>query len=289
MPPLERRRLGRTEMRPRALALGGASFGRPYHSDADAIAGVRRAIELGMDFVDTSPFYWQSERRLGLALQGGYREHVYLETKAGTHPAHPQDYTAGMIRWSVENSLRMLKTDYLDAVLIHDPLDIEIPLAPGAALDELLAIKAEGVIGHVGLGVRSQAFHRRAIETGLIDIVLTFADYTLVDQSAAQTTIPLAARYDVGLIVASVLNMGGQYGYDPLKPQAEAMRAWCREHGVDLRHLAIQFCMALEMDGVVMLGPGTLEHVEEDYCFATTEVDPEIWRGFKAAFGVGVR
>ncbi len=276
-------------MCPRALGLGGAYFGAAYHTDQDAIEGVRRAIELGIDFVDTSPGYGESERRIGLALEGGWRDKVYLETKAGTHPEHRGDYSAKTIRWSVENSLRMLKTDYLDSVLIHDPVDIEVPLAPGYALDELLKMKQEGLIGHVGLGVRSQAFHRRAIETGQIEIILTYRDYTLLNQSALHTTIPLASQHGVGIIIASILDIGRLTGKEPKDdPRAHAMWAWCRERGVDIRHLAVQFCLALPIDGIIMGGPGTKQHVEELYWAATTAVDPEIWRAFWAEFGAEI-
>jgi aryl-alcohol dehydrogenase-like predicted oxidoreductase len=289
MTELPRRRLGRTEMRPRALGLGCAFFGQPYHTDEDAIEGVRRAIELGIDYVDTSPLYGESERRVGLALQGGYREKVYLQTKTGTHPARRQDYTAEGTRWSVENSLTLLKTDYLDAVLIHDPKDIEVPLAPGHALDELLKMKEEGVVRHIGLGVRSHAFHRRAIETGHIEIILTYLDYTLLDQSAAQTTLPLAAQHDVGIILGSILAMGRLGGREPQHDaRAHAMWAWCQEHGVAIRDLATQFCLAAPMDGIIMPGPGTKEHVEDVVRAATTPIAPEIWRAFKAEFGVGL-
>ena len=78
----------------------------------------------------------ESERRVGLALQGGYREKVYLQT-AGTHRDRRHDYTAKSIRWTVENSLRQLKTDYIDAVLIHDPRDIEEAYSPGYAKRDL--------------------------------------------------------------------------------------------------------------------------------------------------------
>jgi aryl-alcohol dehydrogenase-like predicted oxidoreductase len=289
MPELPLRRLGRTEMRVKAMGLGCAYFGAPYHTDQDAIEGVRRAIELGINFVDTSPLYGESERRVGLALEGGYRAQVYLETKTGTHPLHRGDYTAEGTRWSVENSLSVLKTDYFDSVLIHDPRDIEDPLASGHALDELLQMKQEGPVRHVGLGCRPHAFHKRAIETGQIEIVLTFLDYTLLDQSAAQTAIPLARQHDVGLIVASILGIGTLTGREPQdNPRAHAMWSWCREKGVDIRHLAVQFVMALPMDGMVMPGPGTREHVEDMLRFATTELDPEIWRAFQAQFGVGL-
>ena len=127
MPELEKRSLGNTGMKPKALGIGCAWFGSEKSSDADTEAGLRRAIELGLDFIDTSAGYGESERRVGLALSGGYRENVYLQTKAGTHPNFRGDFTAKTIRRSVENSLRLLKTEYIDSILIHDPQDIENP------------------------------------------------------------------------------------------------------------------------------------------------------------------
>ena len=103
---------------------------------------VRHAIELGIDYLDTSPLYSESERRVGLALEGGWREKIHLQTKVGTHPSRRGDFSAGGTRWSVENSLKLLQTARLDAVLIHDPADIEVPLAPGQALDEETASRS---------------------------------------------------------------------------------------------------------------------------------------------------
>ena len=292
---LERRKLGNTGMNPCVLGLGCAWFGSDKSSDSDTIEGVRRAIELGMDFVDTSAGYGQSERRLGLALEGGWRDEILLETKVGTHPERRGDYSAATTRWSVENSLRQLKTGYLDSVLIHDPGDIEKPLEPGACLDELLKMKEEGLIGHIGLGVRQHDFHRRAIETGHIEIVLTYLDYTLLDQSVAQTTLPLARKRGVGIILASVFGMGLVGGREPdlSRPRskgylAHAMWQWCRDKGVNIQHLAMQYCLAADIDGIVMPGPYNKQKVEEAYAAATAEVPPEIWQAFKAEFGVGL-
>ena len=297
MAELERRQLGRTGMTPCILSLGCAWFGSDKSSDQDTVEGVRRAIELGMDFVDTSAGYGESERRVGLALEGGWREKVYLETKVGTHPEHRGDYSAKTTRWSVENSLRQLKTEYVDSMLIHDPQDIEEPLAPGACLDTLLEMKEEGKIRHIGLGVRQHDFHRRAIETGHIEIVLTYLDYTLLDQSVAQTTLPLARERGVGIILASVFGMGLLGGREPdlaaanPRPKAylaHAMWQWCRDKGVDIHHLAMQYCMAADFDGLVMPGPYNKQKVEEAYEAATAEVPVEVWAAFRAEFGVGL-
>ena len=289
MNPLETRTLGNTGMTPRALGLGCAFFGGAKSSDEEALGGVRRAIELGLSYLDTSPLYGESERRVGLALRDGWREKIYLQTKTGTHPERKGDYSAEATRWSVENSLRLLGTDYLDSVLIHDPPDIELPLYPGYALDELLAMKESGIIGCVGLGVRQHEFHRRAIDTGHIDIVLSYLDYTLLDQSLAATTLPLARERGVGIILASVLGMGRLAGPEPNResePRAHAMWEFCRRSGVEIRHLAMQFCLAAPIDGIVMAGPCNRQQVEEAYEAATAQIDPELWADFRAEFDI---
>ena len=128
--PFALRRLGRTEIRATEIGLGCARMGMADRTDENAIQGIRLAIDHGVNYLDTSTGYGESERRVGLALQGGWRDKVYLQTKTGTNPAQRGDYTAEGTRWSVENSLRLLRTDYLDAVLIHDPTDVGIPPVP---------------------------------------------------------------------------------------------------------------------------------------------------------------
>ena len=139
-----------------------------------------KQTSIGLNYIDTYPGH--KEERWGKALSGGVREKIYLQAKVGTHPERSKDFSAETTRWSVEGSLKALQTDYLDAVLIHDPIQIEDAISKGKALDELLKMKEEGLIKYIGLGVRSHTFHQQAIETGYIDIVLTFLDYTLLNQ-----------------------------------------------------------------------------------------------------------
>lgn len=290
---LETRRMGRTEMHPKALALGAAwIYGR---ADAEVIKAIRRAIELGMNYIDTYPGH--SEHLWGEALSGGLREKIYLQAKVGTHPERRKDFSADGTRWSVTNSLKDFRTDYLDTVLIHDPLDMESVLNKGRALDTLLEMKEEGLIRNIGAGVRSHEFHKTLIETGHIDIILTFLDYTLLSQTVAQTTLPLAREHDVGIILASPLGMGSLTGRKPnveeerrrnpdAEPKAYAMWKWCQERDVNIRHLALQFCLAAPIDGVVMFGPADIAQVEDGYEAATTHIPEEIWQAFEAEFGI---
>jgi aryl-alcohol dehydrogenase-like predicted oxidoreductase len=295
MPELVRRNLGNTGMKTMCLGLGCAGFGGGNSSDQDAVEGVRRAIELGLDYVDTAPLYGQSERRVGLALEGGWREKIYLQTKMGMYADGTRDYSSAATRSSVENSLRLLKTDYFDAVLIHEPEAFEDAFAPpDRAIDELLKMKDEGLLRHIGIGTRSHDQHRRAIETGHIEIVLTYLDYTLVSQTVADTTLPLARERGVGIILASILGMGSLAGPEPPPDSrgdggtALAMWQWCRDNSVNIRHLAMQFGLAAPVDGIVMAGPANKQQVEDAYEAATADIDPQIWRAFKAEFGVGI-
>ena len=305
MVALETRRLGRTEMKPKALGLGCAHLGNPKRAtDEEAVATLREAIERGINFIDTATGYGggNSERRVGLALSEGWREKVYLQTKVGSHPRFPnRDFSRKGSLWSLENSFRELQTEYVDSVLIHGPREIEPPLAPGACLDVLLEWKEKGRIGHIGIGVRQHDFHRRAMETGEMDIVLSFLDYTLLDQSVAKTTIPLALEQDAGIILASVLGASLLAGPEPdtererrasshREPRAHHMWQWCRERGVNIRDLAMQFVLQapVQGNGMVLVGPADRKEFGEVYESATADVQEDVWQDFQAAFGVGI-
>ena len=310
MPDLEIRRLGRTEMKPKALGLGGGFLGFST-TEQEAVTTVRGAIDQGVNFVDTSPFYGVSEPRVGLALAGGWRDKVYLQTKVGSHPRFLRDFSKEATEWSLENSFRQLQTEFVDSVLIHGPrYDIEAPL--GACLEVMLDWKAKGRIGHIGIGVRQHEFHRRAIETGEMDIVLSFLDYTLLSQSVAKTTIPLALENDVGIILGSPLTASLLAGPEPefrgekelpenlppsfvgspsdpaVVPYAHHMWQWCKERGLNIRDLAIQFVLnaPVKGNGIVLVGPANLKEFNEIYASATMKVPETVWQDFEVEFGV---
>ena len=313
MADLEVRRLGRTEMRPKALGLGSGYLGDPKSPDDQAVETIHEAIERGINFVDTSPEYGVSESRVGLALTGSWREKVYLQTKVGSHPRFLRDFSKEATTWSLENSFKLLRTDYVDSVLIHGPrYDIEAPLQE--CLDVLVDWKSKKRIGHIGIGVRQPEFHRRAIETGEMDIVLSFLDYTLLSQSIAETTIPLALEKDVGIILGSPLTGSVLAGPEPkidvekelpsdlppsligskldpaVLPVAHQMWKWCDDRDLNIRDLAIQFALQapVEGNGIVLTGPSNLKEFDEVYKSATNEVPKNVWQDFKHAFGISI-
>ena len=314
MPDLETRRLGRSEMKPKALGLGGGHLGWPHLSDENSVATIRRAIDLGINFVDTSPNYGLSEERIGMALADGWRYKVYLQTKVGSHPKFLRDWSKSATTWSLENSFKTLQTDYVDSVLIHGPrFDIEEPL--GECFDVMLDWKEKGRIGAVGVGVRQPEFHKRAIEAG-VDIVLSFLNYTLLDQTLADEVIPFAIENDVEVIIGSPLGDSLVAGPEPIQkkeglhdedgrvipaavgsymdpavfPRAHAMWQWCQDRDLNIRNLAMQFAMnaPLNGNGIVLTGAANPTELDEVYTSATTPVPEDVWQEFESEFGVRV-
>ncbi|MCD8500069.1 MAG: aldo/keto reductase [Gammaproteobacteria bacterium] len=115
------------------------------------------ALSLGINIVDTAPAYGQSEERLGRFLIN-QRHEWHIVTKVGEEFNHGQshfDFSKKHIRFSIERSLKRLRTDYLDTVLLHsNGNDVDIIQRDGA-LDTLLAIKREGLIRYIGVSTKT--------------------------------------------------------------------------------------------------------------------------------------
>ena len=288
--PLPRRRLGRTELEVTCLGMGGAGLGRAGVTDDEAVEAVHRAIDLGINYLDTAPLYGESERRVGLAFaDSGWREKIYLATKTGTHPEWRGDYSAAGTRRSVENSLRLLNTDYLDVCLVHDPDSMDPVVAKGGALDELQRMREEGLIKFIGLGVRQHEFHKIAIETGVVDVILTYLDYTLLSQTSNEWLLPFAAENDIGVINGSPIAMGLLSG---VEPDISAERAhldgrdaekahrfwqWAMDNDLNVLNLAIQFCFRQPRIAMSLTGSKNASEVEQNFAAATTPVPEDIW------------
>ena len=275
------------------LGLGTVGIGSYYGpiSDDEALAALRRAVDLGINYVDTSPLYKEAERRIGHWLrEDGRPEGLILSTKLGTHPARRGDYSAEGARWSVQNSLEVTQAGYFDCVLLHDPRsmdELEQALGPGGAVEELGRMKEEGLVRSVGLGVREHEYHRRAIESGKVDVILTYADYTLVRQTAAPL-IEQAGTAGVGVILAQLVHAGQLAGPDPtqdprLKDRPELQASydwwkWARERQVSLPAIAMQYGLRNPHVGCALVGAKAAHEIEENVRYVQERIPDEIWR-----------
>ena len=297
---LSRRQVGRTSLKLSYLGVGGwlGLLDAPMaQREAAAIAAVQRGVALGVNYFDTAPMYGsgEAERYLGLALAAlppAGRAQVHLSTKVGWHPERPHRYEADAVRWSLDRSLRALKTDYVDIIHIHYPLHdahMDQILGPGGAVEALSALKSQGVVGAISLGSRPHRFLRRAIESGVFDIVMTVYDYNPLRASAGPI-IALAAEHGVGVFNASPYNAGLLAGLDPdlaaqrrapeLPGELERARAlwrWSQERGVDMGALAVQYSLRDERVAVTLTGPRDAAEVEANVRHAQTPLPEWIW------------
>ena len=149
-------------------------------------------------------------------------------------------------------------------------------------------MKEEGIIGHVGLGVRGIGHHIRAVEARVSEICLTHLDYNLLDQEAAALLFPTLKKHGVGVLIASPLKqvLAGPEPDWAEAPEAHVLWSWCRDRSVSLRDLALHFCLRAPINAIVLTGPASVRQVDENYASAQADVPPDLWADFRAEFGV---
>jgi D-threo-aldose 1-dehydrogenase len=159
----------------------------------------------------------------------------------------------------------------------------------GGAVEALEHCRAQGIIGAIGLGVRSHHFLYRAIESGRFDVILTPYDYTPI-RASARPLIERAAACGVGVVNGSPYNAGLLAGLDPdvaaerRKPsnmedleRARTLWQWCQTRGVDAGALAMQYSLRNERISVTLAGPRTAKEVEANVRHATATLPPDVW------------
>src|SRR5262249_16587205 len=213
------RTLGRTGLEVSELGLGGLFVSRVGGRDRnEAASAVRRALDLGVNYIDTAPSYADSEEVLGFALEG-VTQPYYLATKLGGRPQPLDPGGKAGLRRSVEESLRLLRRDHLDLLLVHEPdrpgqydwwSDWESLHGPVRELLEEL--KQEGLIRFTGLGGTTGYELSRIMATGAYDVVLTAFNYSLLWRAAALAGLPEAVGPGRGGPVRSPLPHGAAWG-----------------------------------------------------------------------------
>lgn len=312
------RPLGTTGLAVTPIGIGGAYLGlrrdsEQHRIDEDlGIAAVLRALELGINLIDTSAGYLgdsRSEQIVGQAIaqwtaNGGHRSDFVLETKTGTREL--RDRTAasysGKATWeSIEASLRLLKVDYLDIALVHDPIDLEPVLAHDGAWAALQEMKSQGMVRSIGLGTRSHEDHQRIIATGACDVCLTYSDFNLLTQTAREGVLKPATKHNVavfnGTSLAYGLLLGAQGpnevaagwsdswraaikripGWPATFARAQALWDWTQSLGISLLALNLQYIAREPGLTATLMGASTPAHIEADVTAITAEIPETVW------------
>ncbi|NKB69667.1 MAG: hypothetical protein GKR89_21560 [Candidatus Latescibacteria bacterium] len=273
---MQYRRLGRTGLDVSAVSIGGAYLAGP---DADRIqenatALVRRALELGVNYIDTAPLYGDSETLLGQALKG-VQQPFYLSSKIGFKP-EGFDYKRDSVLRSIERSLGLLGLEKLAVAQIHEVnlAGWERIVEPGGTLEGLRAAQARGWCDYIGITGRAIPLLARLAATGEFDTLLVYHDYHPCLQLAAREVLPTAAAQDMGVVAATVLAGGlyvdGQEEEGLGRLEDEAARGRCRgilarlrEEDSTLPQSAFRYVLGDDRVSTVSSGAATLAQLEE--------------------------
>lgn len=211
---MEKRPFGKTDMQVSVLGFGGGEIGFEEADQRTVKTLLERALEAGLNAIDTGECYRDSEELIGEAV-GGRREEFYLFTKCG-HPHGAEsgaNWSSGSLLKSIQRSLQRLKTDCLDIVHLHGcPEKI---LRQGEAIAALQTARDRGYTRYIGYSGDGQAA-RYAVECGAFDSLQT--SISIADQEAIDLIIPLAEKKQIGVMAKRPLaNVAWKTGHKPVK------------------------------------------------------------------------
>lgn len=274
-----------------AYGLGGAYLGgHNGRTAAEDVAVYRRAYEAGFRYFDVSSSkqYGRSEEHLGKFIREIDREDIFLSSKfmPGGQLSLVHQLEAGL-----DNALRLLGTDHLDIYHLHDMGNFE-EVVQGAVREELhdaiASWKQQGKIRWFGIGIRNQRVLRAAMQSGLIDGILTHNELLPICPAA----LPLlrdAKQRGFGIVNASPLAFGGLLtGVNPRHLEVHPARALdlaraiefyehCQSWGVSVLAAALQFPLLFSEPDITLTGPGNMQHLESTIAALNQTVPHEFW------------
>jgi len=246
---MERRRLGRTELEVSRLGLGGMYVIDHYHrSRTDAVAMIHRALDLGVNLIDTASSYFDSEEVIGEAL-ADRRDQVIVATKSYMR-------TDRGFRREFEASFRRLRTDWIDIYQLHHVQyahELERITAPGGLLEQLRREQERGRIRHIGITSHHPGVLVEALRTGAFDTVQF--PYSVIEASTFQPVMDTARELDIGTLGMKPLS-GGRL------TAVEACLRYSAAGGIDCTLAGCSTLQHVEQDVAAM--SGTLELTDED-------------------------
>lgn len=272
---MEQRRLGNTGLMVPKVSFGASSLGEEFGpvDINEALRVVRTAIDLGLNFIDTSPFYGRgmSEVLLGIALRDVPRDDYLLGTKLGRYSPEHFDFSAKRVVESVDISLQRLGVDYLDICLCHDIEFVELTQIWEETLPALRKVQAQGKVKHVGISGYPMHVFKEVMAHAELDVLLSYNHYTL-QNTQLEELIPLAKEKGIGLINAApfcarlLTNLplpSWHRATDEVHACAQRAADACSAQSVDIAQLAVQFSCAHSDLATCIVGSARVEEIEK--------------------------
>ena len=268
--------LGKTGLNVSEISFGASSLGEEYGiiEPAEGERAVHYAIDNGINYFDVAPYYGGTlaEARLGKALVDK-RNEIILATKMGRYKVTGGEkfgFSAERVRSSLEESLRLLRTDYIDIYQAHDIEFTHREQIINETLPAMYQLKKEGKVRFVGITGYPLHLLKDVAEKAEVDTILTYCRYNLMDTSMDEVLTPLAKEKGIGLINASPLHMRvlsekGAPAWHPAPKEvlgaARKATVYCLRRGVNISELAMQFALAHEYVSTTLVGMSKVRHV----------------------------
>ena len=303
------------------IGFGTAALGNMFRpiNEEEVFECLEAAWDGGVRFFDTAPFYGYglAERRLGDFLRTKQRSSYVLCNKVGrllqprrdnppsdtfflsTMPFNPvYDYSYDGAMRSFEDSLQRMGLDRFDIMLVHDPGVAEhgdrqpevFKQAMDGAAKAMAALRDQGVIGAIGVGTNEWEVAEQAVKAADLDTCLLAGRYTLLEQHAAASFLPLCLERKIKIILGGVFNSGllvsddisnATWNYRPAPKEqikrALQLKAICDRHEIALPAAAIHFVLAHPAVGCALLGTRSRRESEETLAWFKQELPAGLW------------
>ncbi|WP_370232188.1 aldo/keto reductase [Cognatishimia sp.] len=313
------------------MGFGGAALGNLYRKieEEDAQAALQAAYDAGIRYFDTAPQYGLglSEMRFGDAIRRFGRDDIQLSTKVGRllldcepHEVTPEafvdvpqkrivyDYTYDGVMKSYEASKSRIGIERADILLVHDVdafshggsqevSDAKVrELFDGGGYRALDELRSAGEIAAIGAGVNEWQVCEKLMGLGDFDGFLLAGRYTLLEQEALESFLPLCVKQDVGIILGGPYNSGilatgavegAKYNYAPapdhILERVRKIDAICRDHGVKLIEAALQFVLGHPAVKTVVPGAVNAQEVQANVAVLETPIPPAFWSDLRSS------
>jgi L-galactose dehydrogenase len=294
---MKTRPLGQTGINLPILSFGASSLGQEFRSVAldDALKSVQVALDCGLNFIDTSPFYGRgmSEVLLGIALRGIPRDRYTLCTKLGRYDLQHFDFSARRVAESIDVSLHRLGTDHLDIVLCHDIEFVPMQQIVDETLPALRRAKQAGKVKAIGFSGYPQKIFKFICDQTEVDCVLSYNQHTLQNTRFSDETVPYLKAKGIGVMNAGPFSARlltnaplPAWLKEPenVKAAARAAAAHCAARGVDIAQLALQFCLQHPDITTTVSGSANPTNIRNWAKWAAEPIDPQLLAEVQAIF-----
>lgn len=286
---MNKRKLGKTDLEIPVVGFGASSLGQEFRSVTlnEAKESVRVALDLGMNFIDTSPFYGRgmSEVLLGVALRDVPRESYSLCTKLGRYDLQHFDFSAKRVQESIDVSLHRLGVNHLDIILAHDIEFVEMQQIVDETIPAMLKAKEQGKVKYIGFSGYPMKIFPFILDQIEVDVILSYNQYTLQNTKLGDL-VPYFKEKGVGIMNAGPFaarlltnSILPEWHKEPAEVKATCKKVaeYCQSKGVDIAKLALQYSIFSNEDiTTTIAGSANPNNIRNWAQWASEPIDQEL-------------